>query len=367
MREEHTGRHFQRFTKLVVFFAILLIWWGAATTTKLAGMAFSDWPLSLGSINPPGWLSYMIPFLEHSHRLLATLVGVLVLAMFSWAYAHSLKRSLEVVGLVIGLAVIFAIYIMAGAERFDADRKLMFLELAVGLSLLPIIWLVWSWKKRSWFLLEKLCALALLMVTTQAILGGLRVTEISNTFAVIHGCLAQAFFCLLILIVMVAGDGWKTGGFLVDAAKQKLVRLSGLFLVFLISMQLVFGASMRHFHRVGLADTDIVTTQGALIPSFEEPIIAVLFLHKWTAVCILLFAVGLFLRFAGSTFEKGIKKYLGWIVGILFVQLILGICVIATGKHFWITNIHVINGLAILALAFVFVVKSIRATTAEAA
>jgi heme A synthase len=32
------------------------------------------------------------------------------------------------------------------------------------------------------------------------------------------------------------------------------------------------------------------------------------------------------------------------------VQVILGISVILTGKSFWVTNFHVINGLAMLAL-----------------
>ena len=89
---------FQLFAKAVVVVAILLVWWGAATTTKQAGMVFADWPLSLGSFNPPGWLENMIPFLEHSHRLLAKLVGILVLVLFSWSYVKSGRRALEVVG-----------------------------------------------------------------------------------------------------------------------------------------------------------------------------------------------------------------------------------------------------------------------------
>src|SRR6056297_3286886 len=139
------GLAFQRYTKIVVFFAVLLIWWGAATTTKQAGMAFADWPLSLGSVNPEGWLSRMVPFLEHSHRLLATLTGLLVLALFSWAYAKSGKRTLEVVLLVIFLAVVFGIFIAGGAERSDPERKRNLLMLGTSLSVIPIAWLVWSW------------------------------------------------------------------------------------------------------------------------------------------------------------------------------------------------------------------------------
>ncbi|MDA7921184.1 COX15/CtaA family protein [Verrucomicrobiales bacterium] len=355
---------FNKYSKLVAFFAVLLIWWGAATTTKLAGMAFADWPLSLGSLNPPGWLSYMVPFLEHSHRLLATLVGILVLGMFSWSYIRGGKSFFEMLIVVIGLAVIFAVFIMAGAERSDPGRKSNLLGLGLGLGVIPFVWLIRSWIKRSWTLVQKLSALALLMVTTQAIFGGLRVTEISNGFAVLHGCLAQAFFCLLVLIVMASGTGWGQCGFAASRVVLKLIRIGGVSLLALTSIQLVCGASMRHFHRVGLADTDLLKTAGVWIPAFDEPIILVLFLHKWTAFCIFGLVLALWLKLRK---EVRIGKHLTLLLVLLSAQIALGLTVIATGKHFWITNFHVINGLAILAMAFVFVVKAIKGNSGEAA
>ncbi len=353
------GKAFQRFTRVVVGFAVLLIWWGAATTTKQAGMAFADWPLSLGSVNPEGWLSQMVPFLEHSHRLLATVTGLLVLTLFAWAYAKSGRRALEIAGLVIALAIVFGVFIAAGAERTDPERKRSLLLLGSGLSLMPIIWLSWSWKGRSWRLIEKLSALALLMVTTQAILGGLRVTEISNTFAVIHGCLAQAFFCLLILIVMVAGRNWNAARF----ESSSGIRVGSIVLLASISMQLVLGASMRHFHRYGLADTGLLKTRGEWIPDFGEPIIAVMFLHKATGFLILGMTAVLFVLLKGN---RRPFRHAGLILGLLIGQVALGLTVIATGKHFWMTNFHVLNGLAILALAFVFLVKLWRGRPALA-
>jgi cytochrome c oxidase assembly protein subunit 15 len=315
----------------------------------------------------------MIPFLEHSHRLLAKLVGILVLALFAWAYVRTWQRALEVGGLVLLLAVVLGVFIAAGSERFDADLKRSLLLTALGLSILPIAWLMWSWRTRSWDLVQKLTALALLMVTTQAIFGGLRVTEISNAFAVVHGCFAQCFFCVLILIVMVSGERWQTGGFTGNAALLRRSRLAGVALVVIVLMQLIFGASMRHFHRHALPDDDLFLTQGQWIPSFEDPMIALLFLHKFTAFALLLFVFGMFLRLGGAVANPAIGRlvtprlHVGAILGLIGVQITLGLTVIGTDKSFWVTNVHVLNGLLILALAFVFAVRGIRGKSTEAA
>lgn len=358
-----TGPAFKRFARFVVFVAVLLVWWGAATTTKQAGMVFADWPLSLGSFNPPGWLENMIPFLEHSHRLLAKLVGILVLALFSWSYVRSGKQALEVLLLVLGLAVILAFFIVAGSERIDMAEKRKWLGLALFLATLPVAWLVWSWRSRSWTLLQKLTALALLMVTTQAILGGLRVTEISNAFAVVHGCFAQAFFCVLILIAMVSSKGWPEVGFSVESPGRGILKFSGTILVALVSLQLVFGASMRHFHRHALADDGLLKTQGSWIPSFDDPVITMLFLHKFNALCLLLFSAGMTLRLGSLSREAG--RYSAAVLGLIVLQVVLGFSVILTGKSFWVTNVHVLNGLAILALAFVFTVKAMGGNSSD--
>jgi len=357
------GRAFQQFSRFVVLVAILLVWWGAATTTKQAGMVFADWPLSLGSFNPPGWLENMIPFLEHSHRLLAKLTGILVLVLFCWAYVRSWKRVFEVFLLVLGLAVVLAFFIVAGIERTDAGEKRKWLSLALVLASLPVSWLVWSWRSRSWSLLEKLTALALLMVTAQAILGGLRVTEISNAFAVLHGCFAQAFFCVLILIAMVSSEEWPGVGFRIEPVHGLALRLSGIVLIVLVSLQLIFGASMRHFHRHALADDGLFKTQGQWVPSFDDPVIMMLFLHKFNAFCVLLFAIGMVIKLRSRSREA--SRYATGILGLILVQVILGLSVILTGKSFWVTNVHVLNGLAILALAFVFTVKSLRSNSID--
>ncbi len=334
-------------------------------------MVFADWPLSLGSINPPGWLENMMPFLEHTHRLLANLVGWLVLTLFAWAYVRSWKQGLELLGLILLMATTLGFFIAAGSQRVDANLKETFLTIALGLSLLPIGWLVWSWSSRGWTLIQKLSGLALLMVVAQAILGGLRVTEISNTYAVAHGCFAQCFFCVLILIGLVADEGWPKGGFSGSRSLIWRSRIYGVLLVLLVFAQLIFGASMRHFHRHALVDDGLILTQGRWIPSFDDPMIMVLFLHKLTAFLVLFFLVGMLLRLGGGRSNpvlsrwKTPKSHVIRLLALVGVQITLGLMVIGTGKSFWVTNVHVLNGLLILGFAFVFVVRAMTGRADE--
>lgn len=347
---------FRIFSWIVVGFAVLLVWLGAATTTKQAGMVFADWPLSLGTYNPPGWLKNLPQFLEHSHRLLAQIVGILVLVQFSWVFVRTPKRGGELAGLVLVMAAALGFFIAAGSERVDAGNKRILFSVALMFSILPVAWLAWSWRSRNWDLVRRLSALALLMVTTQAILGGLRVTEISNAFAVAHGCFAQAFFCVLILIALAASPRWESIGFARNAPGAKVVRICGVVLVVIVAMQLGFGASMRHFHRHALPDTDLILTQGRWIPSFDDPMIVMLFLHKFTAFVLLLYVTGMCLAF-----ESGPRRHALAVLGVILFQITLGLMVIGTGKSFWVTNVHVLNGLLILALSFIFAVRAVKA------
>jgi cytochrome c oxidase assembly protein subunit 15 len=58
--------------------AVVVFQAGGFTTSIGAGMAFLDWPLSNGSVNPPGWLTDLDMFAEHSHRLAAAKFGLLL-------------------------------------------------------------------------------------------------------------------------------------------------------------------------------------------------------------------------------------------------------------------------------------------------
>jgi heme a synthase len=138
-----------RFSVLVVFATTFLLYAGGFTTSIGAGMAFPDWPLSNGSLNPEGWLEDRAMLAEHSHRLLGTSIGILTLSLTLWIW-------------------------------FRDSRKWMRL-LAVG---------------------------SLVAVVMQGLLGGFRVLLNNIQFAMIHGCVAQLFLCMLVSIAAGQSIWW---------------------------------------------------------------------------------------------------------------------------------------------------------------
>jgi len=358
---KHPGMAWHRYSIGVAAATVLLIWWGAAVTTKQAGMVYVDWPLSEGSVNPENWLKQLPYFLEHGHRLIASVVGLLTLVLFATAFVRSGKNAVELVLVVIMLGVMVDLVRRGGAEKMIAERKEVFWWMASAMGLLVVVWLAFSWKFRKWSLTCKLSALALVLVTFQALLGGIRVTEISNTFAVIHGCLAQGFFCLLILIVLASSPRWPKWKPVLESGTRNVVCVGTTILCSAVFVQLILGALMRHHHRHGLVDSGILLTGGSWLPASDNSILVIMFLHKYWGFLVATLTISLSV-WVTRHLEKGqLHRYLIKVMAlVLGIQIFLGICVIMTGKSFWITNFHVLNGLLIMALSFVTAMFSWR-------
>jgi cytochrome c oxidase assembly protein subunit 15 len=360
---DHSLR-FHRFVLALVGFTVLLIWWGAATTTTNAGMVFADWPLSQGSLNPPRWLE-VAPFRwEHGHRLIASAVGTLTAIMFAWSFVRNRRQALEFGAVVTGMGLLVG-FLGRGAEirRHGGEQYEFWFWGAAVIGLAATVWLVLALSVRKWSLVTKLCALAFMSVGLQAVLGGLRVTEISNTFAVLHGCLAQSLFCLLILIAMISSPRWQV--YCREAVHRRALgplraRSVALFLV--VFVQLILGATIRHTHRLGIADDGILTTGGAFFPGWGDFDLAILFSHKAWALMVLLTSVSVsFFAKRCLRDHRRLRRHAYWISGVVVGQLTLGSMVIASGKGFWVTNFHVLTGLTILALSFALMVRSFAA------
>ena len=117
--------------------AVLVLQAGGFTTSIRAGMAFLDWPLSNGSINPPGWLTEIDKFAEHSHRLAATGLGLLCLAIAALHYAREPRRGVRLAaytlaGLVILQGGLGGLRVLLDQLNIGGDGNLNAICFAVG-------------------------------------------------------------------------------------------------------------------------------------------------------------------------------------------------------------------------------------------
>jgi cytochrome c oxidase assembly protein subunit 15 len=187
---EARWRH--RFTVLTAVTTVLLLAWGAFVTSINAGLAVPDWPSSFNSFDPfnpwPNWWT-MTPILaEHGHRLLGALVGSFTFILALWTVITDPRR----------------------------------------------------WMK-------KLSVTALVLVTLQGILGGLRVVLVSLDLAVVHACAAQIYFSLIVSMAVFTSRSWLEGDF-GDQGSQHLSALRRLTLITagILYLQIILGALLRH-------------------------------------------------------------------------------------------------------------------------
>lgn len=307
------------FSKLAVGATLCLIFIGGLVTTKDAGMSVPDWPTtfhySMFSVPFAKWTGEEAiqsgVFYEHSHRLFASLVGLLTTALAIW---------------------------------------------------------LWKSEPRPW--LRKLGVAAFLLVVAQGVLGGLRVTHSSITLAMIHGCTAQAFLCVLVLIACALSPWWSK---LAEqsAAQGKLSGVCGTsWLLFgAVYVQLVIGAVMRHL-KAGLAIPVFPRSglNGEWIPPYWSEPVALNFAHRVGALVITLIVITLLvLVFSAGQKKRHLVGAVNWLAFLVLIQIGLGAHIILKLRPPTLTTLHVVNGAGILASSLLLALRATRLNSHAAA
>lgn len=321
-----------RFVGVLLFSVVLLIFVGGLVTSTQSGLSVPDWPNSYGynmfTFPPSMWVGGI--FYEHTHRLIASTIGLLTL-----------------------------IY----------------------------LFLIYKFEKRSW--VKKLTLISFFAVCLQGLLGGLTVLfllpDLISTF---HATLAQTFFCLIVTGKIVQSKWWFEVEKLPNKNLELIKKLSKFGVVVFISIyiQLIFGAWMRHTES-GLAVPDWPLSYGQVVPTLSqheienynstlqklnirnfadgqikiEQIIYHMLHRSWAyfvaAVIVLLF---LSIRKSKTILQNKIYKLSSILVGFVFVQFTLGVFTVLTQKSILITTSHVAVGAIILGICCNLVVSLFR-------
>jgi heme a synthase len=174
-----------RFAIFTACCTLLLLVAGALVTSNDAGLAVPDWPLSYGSLTPPmvGGILY-----EHSHRMVASFVGLL--------------------------------------------------------SIMLAIWL-WRVESRRW--IRRLGWTALGLVIAQGVLGGITVLfYLPPWVSSAHATLAQLFFVTVLSLAFFTGEWWRSDPEQMDDFGSPRLTSLTLWTSIAILVQLVLGAAFRH-------------------------------------------------------------------------------------------------------------------------
>jgi cytochrome c oxidase assembly protein subunit 15 len=290
---------FAAFGSAWVFVLVAL---GALTTTLGAGMAFADWPLSNGSVNPDGWLTEIDKFAEHSHRLSGAVMGLITVALAGWLHLR---------------------------------------------------------EERPW--LRKLGWWTLGIVIVQGLIGGKRVLldslgvpgfdmTLGQMLRLPHGMLAQVYVCMLFAIVAGLSEPWTRNTL---GTPSDRVRRLGWWCVVLLFVQLGIAVSMRHNY-AGLAiPTFPLTPEGGLLPAAWDYKVVLHFAHRVMAAVIgvMILVYGHFLWREKSLIPP-LRAASFLLVGQVAGQIYLGAQIIWTGRSVYMTTGHVILGALTLATVF---------------
>jgi len=361
-----------RFAIFVAVMALALIAIGGLVTSHGVGMAVPDWPTSYGynmfALPFSIWLTGGV-FHEHTHRQLASIVGVLVVMLARWLGGR--KSRLPLVGIgIFELVAGFAMHLL-GEEWKGAGY---FLSGIGGVVLLAGI--VWFRNEPSPQPLPTLGWWAFWLVQLQGLLGGLRVvldahvfggTKLGVVFGIFHGCLAQAFLVLLCAIALMTSRWWMEHRENNRPANPVLGAPAWLLLgtTTLVFLQLILGATMRHQH-AGLAISDFPLAHGRWWPDLSaeaiqsynaarnevvalDPITATQVVlqmtHRLVAVTILVLVAACAWRIRRATGgEPALRRFsLVWLI-LVISQAGLGAWTVWSNKAADVATLHVVGG-----------------------
>ncbi len=317
-RSEKTGKLLRTYILFVCLSTFILIIAGGLVTSTQSGLSVPDWPNTYGHFMFAFPLNQMVGGIvfEHTHRMIASVVG-----------------------------------------------------------LLTVILAIWMWRTESRRWVRNLALAALGAVIAQGVLGGLTVLFLLPTaLSVAHATLAQSYFAMVVLIAMATSRWWHSAGrpAILTAPRRPVTGLA-IVTTSAILIQLIIGAWMRHSD-AGLAVPDFPLAYGQIIPSLGQSDlerytsiliksdirtvadgqilpsqIIIHLLHRYWAIVVSILVVWLSVRLHSFPDTTGLLRRFSFLLPfLLVVQAVLGAYTVLSQKAVMITTTHVVTGALLL-------------------
>jgi cytochrome c oxidase assembly protein subunit 15 len=274
---------------------VVLIFVGGLVTNTGSALAVPDWPTTFGyNMFLYPWSKMVGGILyEHSHRLIGSVVGLLTLTLALSLWLKEPRRSLRWLGTA-----------------------------------------------------------ALGAVILQGVLGGLRVVIPSAglEFAAIHGCLAQAFFALMVTITFSTSAEWSQRPLKAPVADAGALKRLCLLVTFLMYLQIVFGAMLTH--RGSFLHAHLLV---ATLVAIHVGLLATRIIRRHSDQSMLTRPVGILSGLLAAQVLLGIGSYLARSSSIeLFHDPLIGLALPTT---------HRVTGALLLASSIVLTLRAYRLRT----
>jgi cytochrome c oxidase assembly protein subunit 15 len=297
-----------RYALALVASTVLLLVAGGLVTSTGSGLAVPDWPLSFGQVFPKMQGGVLF---EHGHRMVASLVGLLIVVQAIWFGRREPRRPV---------------------------RRLAFTALG--------------------------------LVVAQGLLGGLTVLlRLPTMVSVMHACLAQIVFCVVVAIAVVTSRRFVGA----DGEHRPVPRSLAVFGAVAVAAtfaQVILGALMRHTG-AGLAIPDVPLAFGRVVPPLLSFEIAVHFVHRVMALVVAALVFALAFRCAPLRRHPEIALPARLATTLVLLQILLGGATVITKLAVVPATLHVVTGAVLLASLLTVTLFAFRfrsaAVAAEAA
>jgi cytochrome c oxidase assembly protein subunit 15 len=311
----------RRFAKVLSASTLFLIFLGGLVKSTESGLSVPDWPTTYGHFMFAFPLDQMVGGIkyEHTHRMLASIVGFIVVVLCV---------------------------------------------------------MLWFSKVASWIKWAGIWAVVIIIL--QGVLGGLTVIFLLPVWlSSMHGVLAQTFFLLTIMIAYSLSVERSHRLIQQETYDTSFIK-AVLLLTIMVYLQLIWGNLMRHMN-AGLAIPDFPTMGGTLWPTMDQNMLHRInawrfsynldavnmaqvhthLLHRVWALLVLIVLIRLNQVAYRCCLNKAlIMKTLFWLNITVIIQISLGIATVMSHKEIITTTLHVTVGACTLGLSFLLLLRS---------